>query len=118
MKKSPALIIAAIGVVALFATSATTAGAQFGPGPRYELAFTNLTKGQPMTPTVFAVDDEPLDLWGFYQLASPGLREIAEKGTAMSNSALAENGRITMHPGIGHSGGATFYVLDRSGFNL
>lgn len=110
MSKSIAFVVAAIGAVALFATSVPTAGAQFGSGPRYELTFTNLTEGQPMTPPVFAVDDEPLDLFGLQQFASPGLREIAENGNL---APLA--GQLAADRGLEDSGIASGVGADGEG---
>lgn len=98
MKKALAFALAVISAIALFATAAPTAGALFSSSPRYELSFTNLTEGQPMTPPVFAVDDEALDLFGLYGFASPGVQQIAENGNLapladyLSKAGLEDSG--------------------------
>ncbi len=57
----------------------------------YEIAFTNLSVGQPMTPPVAAIHDPSVSLFTIGDAASPQLQAIAEDGNNAPMVALAQS---------------------------
>ncbi len=70
------------GSSAALADLGATAQQGFGPAgsATYEVTFTNLTAGQPLTPPLVAAHRRPISLFEVGEAASFGLKEIAENG--------------------------------------
>lgn len=63
--------------IALFTTSIASAG---NYGDQYKVTFTNVTKGQPLTPPVIAIHDASVVLFKLGEEASEGLKALAKDG--------------------------------------
>jgi hypothetical protein len=92
MKRSKSLVAVAVAAAAMAATPA----AEAKRADTFEVTFTDLTGGQPLTPAVAATHRGKNELFNVGDAASFGLKEIAENGnnTPML-SRLASDGDVS-----------------------
>ncbi len=99
MKLSRSLMAAAAGLVAVGGAVAPAAADNHGEDATYEVTVRNLTRGQYLTPLVWAGHDRSHELFDFRGHATPGLQAMAENGdvpgfASEATAALGDNGDV------------------------
>ncbi|MGH2540069.1 MAG: spondin domain-containing protein [Actinomycetota bacterium] len=93
MRRLGTLLAISALALALIPTGAATAGG----GSRYRVTIRVLTDGQPLTPPVVVTHRDALDLFEIGQIASVGIKEVAENGNAPALVSALEQSA-----GVGH----------------
>lgn len=86
---------------------------------KYELTFTNITKGQPLTPAAIIIHDGSYKLFELGSASGPGLYKLAEDGMTaeLESEVLAQGARFLQLDGLilpGQSSSIVFEAHPRS----